>query len=101
MVNIWAIEHNWWHTIEIERIGPAEKGVFYPRCTGGANACPPEDCGGPPGFDEFRAAMADLGHPGHADLKEWYGDDFDPTAFSAEDTSMPLRQVAPGELAEV
>jgi len=89
----------WWHTIEIEAIGPAQKDVFYPRCTGGANACPPEDCGGLPGFEEFKEAIADPKHPSHADLKEWYGDgDYDPGAFSAEETSKLLRQVVTGEL---
>jgi hypothetical protein len=82
---------DWWHTIEIEAIGPAQKGVVYPRCTDGANACPPEDCGGIWGFDEFKEAMADPGHPDHADLKEWYGGDYDPTVFSAEATSKLLR----------
>jgi len=82
---------DWWHTIEIEAIGPAQKEVVYPRCTDGANACPPEDCGGVWGFQEFKVAMADPGHPDHADLTEWYGGDYDPMAFSAETTSQLLR----------
>jgi hypothetical protein len=91
---------DWWHTIEIESTDPAQKGVFYPRCTGGAGACPPEDCGGLPGFEEFKEAMADHRHPSHADLKEWHGGDFDPAAFSFEETSKLLRQVATGKLPE-
>ena len=89
---------DWWHTLEIEAIGPALAGVFYPRCTDGAGACPPEDCGGPPGFDEFKRALADPEHPEHENLKEWYGDEFDPDAFSVEATSALLRQVTTGEL---
>jgi hypothetical protein len=89
---------DWWHTVEIEAVGPAEAGVSYPRCTAGAGACPPEDCGGPPGFEDFKRAMADPADPEHAELKEWYGDDFDPEAFSVEATSELLRLVATGRL---
>ncbi len=91
---------DWWHTIEIETVAPAPSGAFYPRCTDGAGACPPEDCGGPPGFDEFKRALADPEHPGHEELQEWYGGEFDPGAFSVEATSALLLQVATGELPE-
>ncbi len=89
---------DWWHTVEIEDIGPAQKNVFYPRCTAGAGACPPEDCGGPPGFEEFKRVMSDPRAPEHAELKAWYSDDFDPESFSVETTSELLRTVATGEL---
>jgi hypothetical protein len=88
---------DWWHTVEIEAVGPAQQGAFYPRCTDGAGACPPEDCGGPPGFDEFKRALADPDHPEHEELLEWYGGEFDQDAFSVEATSALLRQVATGE----
>jgi hypothetical protein len=88
---------DWWHTVEIEACGPAQEGVFYPRCTDGAGACPPEDCGGPPGFEEFKRALADPEHPEHEELLEWYGGEFDADAFSVEATCALLRQVATGE----
>lgn len=91
---------DWWHTIAIEAMGPAQAGAFYPRCTHGAGACPPEDCGGLPGFEGFKEAMVDPSHPEHDDLKDWYGGDYDPGEFSAEETSKLLRQVATGELPE-
>jgi Plasmid pRiA4b ORF-3-like protein len=92
---------DWWHTVEIEAVRPAEEGAFYPRCTGGSGACPPEDCGGPPGFDEFKRAIADPGHPEHEELLAWYGGEFDPGEFSVEATSALLRQVATGEPPDV
>jgi Plasmid pRiA4b ORF-3-like protein len=91
---------DWWHTLKVEAVGPALAGVLYPRCTDGTGACPPEDCGGPPGFDEFKRALADPDHPEHEELLEWYGGEFDPGAFSVEATSALLRQVATGEPAE-
>jgi hypothetical protein len=91
---------SWHHDVFIEKTGPAEAGVFYPRCVAGRRACPPEDCGGLWGFAEFKAVMADLHHPEHDELKEWYGGEFDPAAFNAEDVSTLLRKVAGGELPE-
>ncbi len=89
---------DWWHTVEVEALGPPQEGVFYPRCTDGAGACPPEDCGGPPGFEELKRALADPGHPQHEELKEWYGGELDLDFFSVEATSALLRQVTTGEL---
>ena len=40
----------WRHEVRIEDHLPAEPGKTYPRCIGGAGACPPEDCGGPEGY---------------------------------------------------
>jgi hypothetical protein len=89
---------SWHHDVVIEKIGPPKEGVFYPRCVAGRRACPPEDCGGLWGFADFTQAMADPRHPEHDELKEWYGGNFDPEAFSAEEVSRLLRQVATGEL---
>ena len=88
---------SWHHDVVIETTGPGEDGVFYPRCIAGRRACPPEDCGGLWGFAAFQEVMADPHHPEHDELKEWYGGDFDPAAFSAEEISTLLRQVATGE----
>lgn len=37
----------------------------HPECLAGQRACPPEDCGGPPGYAEFLEAIGDPGHPEH------------------------------------
>jgi hypothetical protein len=86
----------WMHSVTIESMAPAEPGVFYPRCTDGRRAAVPEDCGGVSGFAEFMEAMASTKHPEHAELKSWYGGDYDPAAFSAEEISRVLRAVATG-----
>lgn len=91
---------DWWHTVEIAGAAPAQAGVFYPRCTEGAGACPPEDCGGPPGFEEFKRALADPTHPDHEELAEWYGGEFDQDAFSTAATNRLLRMLTTGELPE-
>jgi hypothetical protein len=70
---------DWHHRIRVEAL------VEYPgnriHCTGGRNAAPPEDCGGPMGYQLLLDALADPGHPEHDELREWLGAPFDPTSF--------------------
>lgn len=75
----------WSHKVLLEAILPAETKTKYPRCLAGARACPPEDCGGVPGYQQICTALAD---PAKADeeaeeLLDWLDDDFDPEAFDA------------------
>jgi Plasmid pRiA4b ORF-3-like protein len=37
---------NWQHQIRVEAILTPKSNCFYPVCSGGQRACPPEDCGG-------------------------------------------------------
>ena len=41
---------DWMHTIKVEAISEPESGKHYPVCLDGAQACPPEDCGGLYGY---------------------------------------------------
>lgn len=72
---------NWVHKVVLENILPADPESNYPVCIAGRRACPPEDCGGPWGYQEFLEAMSDPNHPEHEDLSEWIGGSFDPDAF--------------------
>ncbi len=47
---IYDMGDDWAHEIRVETIGPAETCPSVPRCTGGSRPCPPEECGGPPGY---------------------------------------------------
>jgi len=77
----------WEHTIKVERMISADTNIAYPRLIEASGRCPPEDVGGPWGYDEMLEALADPDHERHAEIREWVGDDFDPHAFDAE----PLR----------
>ena len=86
---------SWEHGIVLEKRLPADPGTAYPVCTGGQLACPPEDCGGIPGFYDLLDALGDPTHEQHDELLDWIGDDYDPDAFSIEDVNrmlMPLRR---------
>ena len=72
---------NWEHQVLIERPQPPLDAGRYPACVAGKRNCPPEDCGGPWGYAELLAAIADPAHPEHADQCAWLGEDFDPDEF--------------------
>ena len=54
---------------------------LYLACIGGARACPPEDCGGPHGYEHFLEAIRDPKHEEHEQFLRWVGGSFDPEAF--------------------
>ncbi len=52
----------WEHKLELEATTKAPSHDL-PRCTGGRQACPPEDIGGPWGFANFLEAIGNPNHP--------------------------------------
>lgn len=44
----------WVHEIRVERLEASGPNTSYPVCTGGAGICPPEECGGPHGYFEWK-----------------------------------------------
>jgi transcriptional regulator with XRE-family HTH domain len=68
----------WNHMITLERIQEVEEGMVYPYCVAGARACPPEDCGGPSGYQNLLSILADPQHPEHEEFRRWAPEGFDP-----------------------
>ncbi len=88
----------WSHRVTVEKVLPAEPGTTVPACIGGRRACPPEDCGGPWGYEHLLEALADPTHPEHRDLTDWLGAPFDPEAFDPTDFAHRLREGRLGAL---
>lgn len=89
----------WEHRLTVRKVLPPEPGVRYPRCVRGRRACPPEDVGGPGGYEEFCEVMAAPAHPDHAERVEWYGEAFDaarfdPARFDLAETDAELEPLA-------
>ena len=78
---------HWEHVLVYEGTWPAEQSVKYPRCVSGARACPPEDCGGTTGYENFLQAIQDARHPDHKEMLEWVGGHYDPDGFHPERVS--------------
>lgn len=72
---------DWWIDIEVVAVGKPQPKVRYPRCLAGERSGPPEDCGGPPGFEESLRAHKNPRSKHARELLEWAGPDWDPEAF--------------------
>lgn len=79
----------WTHEVHVDQ-AIAGVGVGIPHLVGGARACPPEDCGGPGGYEELLKVLADPAHEEHEHLVGWVGGSFDPEAFDLVETNANL-----------
>jgi len=84
MIYAYDFGDSWEHAIVLEKQLPADPDARHPTCIDGKLACPPEDCGGIPGFYDLLDALDDPNHERHEELSDWIGEDFDPQAFSAD-----------------
>ena len=84
---------DWMHTIKVEAISEPESGKHYPVCLDGAQACPPEDCGGLYGYYNMLEILNDPENEEYEIYKEWLPEDFDPDAFSVEAVNEMLQRV--------
>ena len=75
----------WEHEITLEKILPANPDQDYPSCIAGKNACPPEDCGGPPGYEEILRVLKNPKNDQYKDTLDWLGEYFDPKDFNTEE----------------
>jgi hypothetical protein len=78
---------DWQHTITLEQLFPGlpEESVELPLLIDGANNCPPEDCGGPWGYEDFRKRV----EAKDPDTLEWlkatdHPPDWSPQSFDVE-----------------
>lgn len=77
---------NWQHDVIVEKVTPARAAPRRAVCLGGRRACPPEDCGGIPGYGELLHALAHPEKPEHRELLQWAGN-FDPLHFAIHETN--------------
>ena len=84
---------NWEHELVISDVRRGDPGKAYPRYIGGERDCPPEDCGGIPGFYEMLEARADPTHPDHAEISEWL-DEYDPDELDVFPIEVALGRIA-------
>jgi hypothetical protein len=80
---------NWQHRVELEKILPPKKGVKYPCCLDGRRACPPEDCGGYPGYEDLLGILKNPQNEEYKDMCDWLGIkngvEYDPEYFNPKE----------------
>ena len=85
---------SWEHEILVEKVLAAEAEIKYPVCIKAKRACPPEDCGGTWGYEEFLEAIQDPEHPEHEAMLEWVGGHFDPEDADLAEANAQLQRIA-------
>jgi hypothetical protein len=61
----------WIHRVLLEGILLPESSTRYPRCLAGERACPPEDCGGLPGYSDLVQVLRSSRHREYQSMVAW------------------------------
>ena len=80
MVYVYDFGDNWRHQVVLEKIVPSETPP-KPVCLAGERRCPPEDVGGPSGYEEFLEAIFQPGHEEFSHFRGWAGGKFHAEEF--------------------
>lgn len=84
----------WVHEIEIEQtVASDENSPKHPELLAGERACPPEDIGGIPGYEDFLAAIRDPENENYEEMRNWYGADFEPDFFEKDEINKILKKM--------
>ncbi len=84
---------SWEHEVVVEEVSRASRGLKHAVCLDGQNACPPEDCGGVPGYAELLEVLADPDHEDHTQFQQWVGGAFDPAVFDLAGVNVALQHL--------
>jgi hypothetical protein len=92
---IYDFGDDWIHKILLEKLVPEP--VKSPVCLDGKGTCPPEDCGGPWGYENLKVILADPMHEEYLDTKEWLGldedEEWDANEFDMEQVNESLQDM--------
>ena len=91
---VYDMGDNWQHRIIVEKLKPAEPGALYPQFLGGERRCPPEDCGGIPGYYEFLDNIASKQKKKRNAALEWYGGPYYPDEIDEQEIVTTLSRIA-------
>lgn len=83
---------NWEHEVVFEGAMTPPAKTKLPLCLEGNRACPPDDCGGVPGYEHMLQVLADPDDNEYDEMLEWAGKDFDPEAFDTEKATRRMRR---------
>ncbi len=83
---------DWRHDVVLEKILPPEA-CTRPVCLAGARRCPPEDVGGPPGYQEFLEVIFEPNHREFSNLRGWAGGTFHAEEFDLEAINKALGRI--------
>jgi len=73
----------WSHAVRLEKLAPALDGATNILLLDAIGRCPPEDCGGAPGYENLLEILSDPDHDEHEETLVWCGGRLDPAARRA------------------
>lgn len=80
----------WTHWITVEETKKTDV-LQNAICLDGEGQCPPEDCGGIPGYLNILSIISDPNHSEYTDCIEWIGEGFDPEYFNLKQINKTLK----------
>jgi hypothetical protein len=83
----------WEHEVLVEALLSPDLEERMAVCVDGKNACPPEDCGGIPGYLYLVDAISNPKTERHYEILEWLGDGFEPKHFDLEQVNKRLKRM--------
>jgi Plasmid pRiA4b ORF-3-like protein len=84
---------SWQHEVLVERADTIRSVLKFAVCLDGANACPPEGCGGTGGYADLLAVLANPADNEHEHYRQWAGEDFNPEVFDLAATNAALQRL--------
>jgi hypothetical protein len=95
---VYDMGDNWRHRIIVDKLMPAELGTLYPQFLGGERRCPPEDCGGFPGYYDFLDNITSKQSKKRKAALDWYGRAYDPDDIDKHQIVTALKRIANSRL---
>ena len=92
MSYLYDMGDSWQHRIIVEKLTAIEPGK-YPQFLGGERRCPPEDCGGFPGYYEFLDNIGSKQSKKRKAALDWYGGPYDPDDISEQQIITALGRI--------
>lgn len=84
---------SWEHTVTLEKRRKKRADEEYKvRLLKAKGACPPEDCGGVPGYCHLLDVLANPKSPEYLMMKNWVDDDFDPKKFDIKEAQSIINE---------
>lgn len=78
---IYDFGDNWEHLVTLEKVIEVKEPLTHMVCVAGKRNCPPEDCGGIPGYLDMLETLKKPDSDEYKALIEWIGGEFDPEFF--------------------
>ena len=83
---------SWEHVVIVEKVLPPDANFKRLVCLAGQNACPPDDCGGIPGYYQMLKILANPKNEEHESVKEWIGGKWDARLFDVDQVNAELKR---------